>query len=265
MKTHFIDTHAHLYKEYFPTFFEDVVQRAVNANVKQIILPCVKSADIPNLFTAADQFPDHLYPLIGLHPTDVKKENYEAELAILEKYLSDKRVVGVGECGLDLYWDKTGLEEQKIVLRKHLEWAERYNFSLSIHVRDAYAETFQLLEEYNKTCIRGVMHCFSGGIQEAKWAVQHGLFLGIGGVVTFKNSKIQEIIKEIGLQYLVLETDAPFLAPVPHRGKTNESSYIPLIAEKVAEIFNTSTTTVMEITTQNALKLFPKLGEKINA
>jgi len=260
---HFIDTHAHLYKEYFPVDFKDTVQRAVHANVKQIILPCVKAANVLELFDAADQFPDNLYPLIGLHPTDVKKESYEAELETLEKYLSDERVVGIGECGLDLYWDKTHIETQKIVLKKHLIWAKEYDYALSIHVRDAYTETIQLLENYGKENIKGIMHCFSGGIQEAKWVVQHGFYLGIGGVITFKNNKLQQIVKEIGLQHLVLETDAPFLAPIPYRGKTNESSYIPIIAEKVAEIFETSMDTVMEVTTQNSLKLFPKLEKNL--
>ena len=256
---HFIDTHAHLYKEYFPATFKDTVQRAIHANTKQIILPCVKSANIPELFEAANQFPDNLYPLIGLHPTDVTTENYETELETMEKHLSDERVVGIGECGLDLYWDKSYLEEQKIVLKKHLEWTKKYDYALSIHVRDAYAETIELLEKYGKGTLKGVMHSFSGGIQEAKWAVQHGFYLGIGGVITFKNSKLQDIVKEIGLQYLVLETDAPFLAPVPYRGKTNESAYIPLIAERIAEIFEIPIDTVMEVTTQNSLKLFPKL------
>jgi len=259
---YFIDTHAHLYKEYFPVTFEDAVQRAILANVKQIILPCVKASNVSELFEAVSRFPDNLYPLIGLHPTDVNKDNYETEMEILEKYLSDERVVGIGECGLDLYWDKTYLKEQKIVLRKHIEWAKKYNYALSVHVRNAHAETIQLLEEYGQRSVKGVMHCFSGGIQEAKWAVQHGFYLGIGGVITFKNSKLQQIIKEIGIQHLVLETDAPFLAPVPYRGKTNESSYIPFIAEKIAEIFDTTIGNVMEITTQNSLKLFPKLEKK---
>ena len=258
---YFIDTHAHLYKEYFPVTFKDAVQRAIHANVRQIILPCVKAVNVSELFEAVNQFPDNLFPLIGLHPTDVKKENYKTELETLEKYLSDERVVGIGECGLDLYWDKTHLEEQKIVMKKHLDWAKEYDYALSIHVRDAHAEMIRLLEEYGKENIKGVMHCFSGGIQEAKWAVQHGFYLGIGGVITFKNSKLQHIIKEIGLQYLVLETDSPFLAPVPYRGKTNESTYIPIIAEKVAEIFDTSIHTVMEVTMQNSLRLFPKLRE----
>jgi TatD DNase family protein len=255
---YFIDTHAHLYKEYFPVNFKETVQRAVDANVKKIILPCVKASNVSELLDAADQFPNHLYPLIGLHPTDVNTESYEAEIEVLEKYLSDERVAGIGECGLDLYWDKTHLEAQKIVIKKHLEWAKTYHYPLSFHVRDAYAEMIQLLEKYGKG-IKGVMHCFSGGIQEAKWAVKQGFYLGIGGIITFKNNKLQHIIKETGLSHLVLETDAPFLAPVPYRGKTNESAYIPLIAEKIAEIFDTSIDTVMEVTTQNSLELFPKL------
>lgn len=259
---YFVDTHAHLYKEYFPVNFKETVQRAVDANVKQIILPCVKASNMSELLDAADQFPDNLYPLAGLHPTDVTKENYKSELETLEKYLSDERIVGIGECGLDLYWDKTHFEEQKIVIKKHLEWATACNYAISFHIRDAYAEMIQLLEKHGKGNIKGVMHCFSGGIQEAKWAVKQGFYLGIGGIVTFKNNKLQHILKEIGLSHLVLETDAPFLAPTPHRGKTNESAYIPLIAEKIAEIFETSIDTVMEVTTQNSLALFPKLQRR---
>ena len=256
---HYIDTHAHLYKEYYPQNFEQTVNRAIEADVKQIILPCVTSANIPEILEAAVQYPENLYPLIGLHPTDVRKETFEEELKKLKIHLSDPRVVGIGEIGIDLYWDKETLAEQEIAFRTQLEWARDFKLPLSLHVRDAYAETFKIIGEFKKDGLKGAMHCFSGGIQEAKWAVEHGFYLGIGGVVTFKNNKLQHIILEIGLDHLVLETDAPFLAPVPFRGKTNESAYIPYIAEKVAQLFEIPVETVMQVTTANALKIFDRL------
>lgn len=256
---YFIDTHVHIYSEYYPDDLVEVVGRAIAADVTKMVIPCVSSANVVDIFAAVDQYPDHLFPLIGLHPTDVKKENWLDELTLLEPHLSDPRVVGVGECGLDLYWDKTTLPEQQHVFRKHLEWARDFQLPLSIHVRNAYAETFKMIEEFKRDHITGVMHCFSGGVQEAKWAVRNGFYLGVGGVVTFKNNTLQEIIKETGLQTVVLETDAPFLAPVPFRGKRNESAYIPLIAAKVAEIFDISVEEVMQVTTENALKVFKRM------
>ena len=256
---YFIDTHSHFYHEYYPEGFSDAVRRAIAANVQKVILPCVTSANVPEIFAAQAEFPDNLYPLIGLHPTDVKKESYMEELEKLKVYIDDPRVVGIGELGIDLYWDKETLEEQKEAFRVQLEWARQYQHPLSLHVRDAYAEAYAILTDFRHGGLKGVMHCFSGGIQEAVWATQFGFYLGIGGVVTFKNNKLQNVIKEIGLSHLVLETDAPFLAPVPFRGKTNESAYIPYIAEKIAEIFETSVQEVMEVTTENALRVFERV------
>ena len=259
---HFIDTHAHLYHEYYPENFQDVVQRAIDVNVKQIILPCVTSANIPEIFSAANEYPENLFPLIGLHPTDVRKGSYMEELSTLKPYLEGPRVVGIGEIGMDLYWDKQTLEEQQEALKMQLEWAREYQFPLSLHVRDAYAEIFDILNNFRKDELKGIFHCFSGGIQEALWAVKHGFCLGIGGVITFKNNKLKHIIKEVGLSHLVLETDAPFLAPVPFRGKTNESAYIPYIAEAMASIFETSINEVMEVTTENALAIFERMEKR---
>lgn len=252
----YIDTHAHLYREYYPEDLEATVRRALDANVKQVILPCVTSKNIPEMIAAKEQFPEYLFLLLGLHPTDVKKESYRQELENLKSYLEDDRFVGIGETGIDLYWDKETLPEQQLALQEQLTWARDYQLPISMHIRDAYSEAYEILNSFRKDHLRGVMHCFSGGIQEAKWAVEYGFYLGIGGVVTFKNSKLQDIVKEVGLQYLVLETDAPFLAPVPFRGKRNESAYIPYIAEKLSEIFGVSTEEVMRITTENARKVF---------
>ena len=255
----FIDTHAHFYHEYYPEGFSDAVKRAIAANVQKVILPCVTSANVPEIFAAREEFPDNLYPLIGLHPTDVKKESYQEELERLKVHIENPNVVGIGEIGMDLYWDKETIEEQKEAFRVQLAWARQCQHPLSLHVRDAYAEAYEILNDFRQNDLKGVMHCFSGGIQEALWATRFGFYLGIGGVVTFKNNKLQNVIKEIGLSHLVLETDAPFLAPVPFRGKTNESAYIPYIAEKIAEIFETSVQEVMEVTTENALKVFEKI------
>lgn len=256
---YYIDTHAHFYREFYPDGFEEIMQRAIDARVAKIILPCVTSANIPDIFAVVDQYPEHLFPLVGLHPTDVKPDSYLEELKFLKDLLEDKRVIGIGECGIDLYWDKSTLKEQQDAFLTQLQWARDHGLPLSLHVRDSYAETFEMIGRFKNGELKGVMHCFSGGIQEARWAIRHGFALGIGGVVTFKNNKLQQIVKEVGLQAIVLETDAPFLAPVPFRGKRNESSYIPYIAEKVASLFDISVEEVMQVTTGNALAIFQKL------
>ncbi|MDL2308023.1 TatD family hydrolase [Bacteroidales bacterium OttesenSCG-928-C03] len=253
---YYTDTHAHIYREYYPEDFSEVVSRAIQANVNRIILPCVTSKNIPDMLAAKEAFPNNLFLLNGLHPTDVRKETYKDELAKLKYYLDDPRFIGIGEVGLDLYWDKETLSEQQKALHEQLSWAADFKLPVSMHVRDAYAETYEVLQDFRKDNLKVVMHCFSGGIQEAKWAVEHGFYLGIGGVVTFKNSKLQEIVKEAGLQHLVLETDAPFLAPAPFRGKRNESAYIPYIAQKLGEIFGTTVEKIAKTTTENAEKVF---------
>ncbi|MDR1757753.1 MAG: TatD family hydrolase [Bacteroidales bacterium] len=252
----YIDTHAHLYRTYYPDDLEKVVQRAIAADVQRVIMPCVTASNMAELFEVQEKFSEYIFPLAGLHPTEVKQETYQEELDTLFSYLQDSRVVGVGECGIDLYHDKETLLAQQDAFQQQLTWARDFNLPLSLHVRNAYNETIAILNNFRSARLKGVMHCFSGGIQEARWAVEYGLFLGIGGVITFKNNQLQNIVKEIGIDHLVLETDAPFLAPVPYRGKTNESAYIPLIAEKIAAIFNLSVNDVMQITTNNALSIF---------
>lgn len=254
----YIDTHAHLCKEYYPDTFEEVVQRSVEAHVTQIILPGVNASGQAGLLEAADCFPAHLFPLVGLHPTDVF-ENYREELDLLKEFLKDPRIIGIGEIGMDLYHDKTFLAQQREAFYMQLEWARDLQLPLSLHIRNAYEDSIEILKQFADCGLKGVLHCFSGGIQEAEWAIQFGFVLGIGGVVTFKNSKLQEIVKAVGLQHIVLETDAPFLAPVPFRGKINESTYIPLIADKIASIFEISTEEVMRATTDTARKIFAKL------
>jgi TatD DNase family protein len=252
---YFIDSHAHLYREYYPDDFIEVIQRAIENRVEKVILPCVSAESLPDIFEATDQFPHHLFPLIGLHPTDVYQD-FKSELAVLENYLEDKRMVGIGETGIDLYHDKTFYAEQLMAFETQLHWAKATHLPLSIHIRDGFNEALSVLKKFKSDGLRGILHCFSGGIQEAKWAIDNGFLLGISGVVTFKKNKLQDIVKEVGLTAIALETDAPFLAPDPYRGKRNESTYIPLIAEKIAAILETSVEDVMNVTTANVEKIF---------
>lgn len=254
MKT-FIDTHAHLCEEYYHDTLNQVVQRALDAKVDPIILPGVNAAGIPELLELADRYKGHFYPLVGLHPEDTKAD-YKEELQTIAGYLDDPRVIGIGEIGLDFYFSREFEKEQIEVFDIQLGWAKERQMPLSLHIRNAYEEAIPVLKKYDHSGLKGVLHCFSGGIQEAQWGIRFGFALGVGGVVTFKNNKLQEIVKEVGLQHIVLETDAPYLAPVPYRGKTNESSYIPLIAQKVAEVTGESIETVMEVTTKNAKRIF---------
>lgn len=254
----FIDTHTHLYREYYPENFEEVVQRAIDADVTQMILGCVNSETPAQINDAVSIFPDNMFALVGLHPEDTK-ENFEEELAALEPHIEDRNVIGIGEIGLDYYWDRTYEKQQQDVFYRQLCWARDRQMPLSLHIRNAYPDAIHILQRFKPGELAGVMHCFSGGIQEAEWAVNRGFAIGVGGVVTFKNSKLQELLPKIGLEHIVLETDAPYMAPVPHRGKTNESSYIPIIAQKLAEIFQVSLSDVADQTTANAHRIFTKL------
>lgn len=256
---YYVDTHAHLYREYYPSDLESVIKRAIDANVKKVILASVDGLTPPMISEAVEMFPDNIYGLVGLHPSDVC-EDYETVLDKLKEHLEDKNIVGVGEIGLDYYHDRDFEQEQQTVFKAQLDWACEMQMPLSLHIRNAYSEAIPILDKYKTGSLHGVLHCFSGGIQEAEWAAQHGFAIGIGGIVTFKNSKLQEIVAKIGLDNIVLETDAPYLAPTPHRGTTNESSYIPLIAQKIAEILNLPVKTVMEKTTENAIRIFPKIN-----
>ena len=254
----FVDTHTHLSREYYPDDFDEVVARAIEAGVTQAIVPCVNAQSINSLFEAADQYPQHLFPLIGLHPTDIT-ETYREDLALMESLLTDPRVAGIGEIGIDLYHDTSLRSEQQEVFYTQLTWARERNMPLSIHIRSGYEDALDIFNKFGNVQWSGVLHCFSGGIQEAEWAIRHGFALGIGGVVTFKNNKLQEIVKAVGPEHIVLETDAPFLAPTPHRGTRNESMYIPLIAAKVAEVFNLPLEEIARITTENSQRIFQKL------
>jgi len=252
---YYIDSHAHLYREYYPDDFCDVIQRAMDHRVEKVILPCVAVGSLPDIFEASERFPKNLFPLIGLHPTDVARD-YKHQLTVLEKHITDKRFIGVGETGIDLFHDKIFYAEQLSAFEIQLQWAKELHLPLSVHIRNGFNEALSVLNRYKSDNLRGILHCFSGGIQEAKWAIDNGFLLGISGVITFKKNKLQDIVKEVGLGAIALETDAPFLAPDPYRGKRNESAYIPLIAEKIANLLETSVEDVLKTTTANVENIF---------
>lgn len=254
----FIDTHTHLYDEYYPGTYRAVIQRAIDANVTQMIMPSVNSKTPAEIAEVRALFPNNIYELVGLHPEDVL-ENYEAELSLLESHLDDEGVIGIGEIGLDFYFDRNHEQLQKEAFFRQLCWARDRQLPLSLHIRNAYNEALEILQKFKKGELTGVLHCFSGGIQEANWAIKHGFALGVGGIITFKNNKLQDIVKAVGINHIVLETDAPFLAPVPHRGTPNESSFIPIIAEKVASVLDISVQTVQETTSENCYRIFTKM------
>jgi len=251
----YIDTHAHLYLPEFDADRERTVETAVYRGVKRILLPNIDSTTIDPMNKLAGQFPGVCYPMMGLHPTSVK-ENYSKELEQVEKELSQKNYCAVGEIGIDLYWDKTHLQEQNIAFSAQLNLALKYDLPVAIHARESFKEILDILNGYKKKGLRGVFHAFTGTIDIAKDIVSRGFLLGIGGIITYKKSFLPDIIRETDLSYIILETDSPFLTPVPFRGKRNESSYIPYIAEAIGKIKEIPLEEVARVTTANACKLF---------
>ncbi|MBV2247869.1 MAG: TatD family hydrolase [Lentimicrobium sp.] len=250
-----VDTHTHVYLDAFDDDRHKAVQRAMDAGVSYMFLPNIDSTSVKPMLSLCNDFPENCFPMMGLHPTSVKK-NYMDELAKVEALLNEGNFYGIGECGLDYYWDKTFVVEQEFVFRHHADLARAYDLPLIVHIRDSFNEVVRILKDINRPELRGIFHCFSGSVEQARQAIDLGFSLGLGGVITFKNNKMQETLKHIDLKHLVLETDAPFLAPTPHRGKRNEPAYIPLIAQKVAEIKQLSLQEVAAATTANASKLF---------
>lgn len=252
----FIDTHCHLYDEAFDADRHQAVQRAVEAGVTTMLLPDIDSTSTPSLDALQAAYPDHFRSMAGLHPTSVK-EDFEQELQhVHDRLLSPLPFVAVGEIGLDFYWDRTFEAQQVESLRRQLLWSVELDLPVCLHIRKAHNEVFALLRELNRPSWRGVMHCFGGSVQEAQRALEMGFHLGIGGVVTFKNATMAEVVKTVPLECLLLETDAPYLSPVPHRGQRNEPSYIPLIAQKIADLKEVSLDEVAAVTTTSARSLF---------
>ena len=249
----YIDTHSHIYEEEFREDREAVVQRAREAGVNYIVLPDIDSESRNRMLDLAARHPEMLFPLAGLHPTSVY-ENYKTELAQVEKALGNHTFYGIGECGIDLYWDKSYYREQIKAFEHQLGIAKETGLPVIIHSRDSLEVIFEVMKKHPYT--RGNQHCFPGNAAEARQAIDMGYLLGIGGVVTFKKSQMADTLREIGPANIVLETDSPYLTTVPFRGKRNESSYIPLIAQKIAELTGLETKKIEEITTQNALNLF---------
>ncbi|MEZ4805455.1 MAG: TatD family hydrolase [Bacteroidia bacterium] len=251
----FIDTHTHLFAEEFYQDRNEVLERALKAKVTRMLLPNIDSSSIQALKDTVAISPEHFIPMMGLHPSSVK-EDYINELELIEKELfSQYPYKGVGEIGIDLYWDKSTLEIQKKAFVKQCEWAVELDLAVSMHTREANREVLDCLKSMN-VMPKGVFHCFSGTIEEAKEVIELGFKLGIGGVVSFKNSNLPELLKEIPLDRIVLETDSPYLAPMPYRGKRNESSYIPFIAEKLSDIYNVSIEQIAIQTSTNAMDVF---------
>lgn len=251
----FIDTHSHLYAKEFAADIEDAVLRAEAVSVKKILLPDIDSKDRPNMMELHKKYPEICLPMIGLHPTSVK-EDYKNELAEIVKTISIHKFYGIGETGIDLYWDKTFIKEQIESFEFQIELALKHNLPIVIHARKSLNEIFAILKNHISKGLTGVFHCFPGTIQEAQKVVDMGFYLGIGGVVTYKNSTMADVVRHFSLEHILLETDSPYLTPVPHRGKRNESSFIPLIAEFIANLKNTDTDKVAEVTSANAVKLF---------
>ena len=254
----FIDTHTHLYAEEFKDDQKEVVEKAIKSGIEKLLLPNIDVESIEGMRQLVEQYPNNCYAMMGLHPGYVK-EDWEAQLKTIEENLfaHPEKYIAVGEIGMDLYWDKTFQEQQALVFRKQVDWAKALKLPIVIHARDAFDEIFEILDEINTPELSGIFHCFTGNLEQAKHILSYGNFkLGIGGVLTYKKAEIDKVIANIDLKNLVLETDAPYLPPVPFRGKRNESSYILHIAEKLADVYGVSLKEIEQQTTQNALELF---------
>jgi TatD DNase family protein len=250
-----IDTHSHLYLEEFSNEIEQIIIRSKNSGVEKIYLPAIDSQTTQLLLQLEQQFPDYCIAMMGLHPCYVK-ENYKSELEQVSLLLQQRKFVAIGECGLDFYWDKTFVKEQYEALEQQIEWALKYQLPIVLHTRNATQETIDVIKKYADKGLKGIFHCFGGSTDEANQIIEMGFCLGIGGVVTYKNAGLDIVLKEIDLKHIVLETDSPYLTPASHRGKRNETSYLKIIAEKIAEIKNCSYEEVANVTTQNAFSLF---------
>jgi len=253
----FIDTHTHLYAEEFDPDRDAVIQNAVGKGVTRLLIPAIDRSYYERMMSVAGRHSEHCFPMIGLHPTSVKA-NFHEELDFIKEMLEKNRekFYGIGEIGIDLYWDKTFVDEQTSAFNYQLDLAIEYQLPVVIHTRNSFEIAIKVIREKNSPELKGVFHCFSGSVEQAQQAMELGFMLGIGGIITYKNSGLQKVVEVTGLTHLLLETDAPYLPPAPYRGQRNESAYIPVIAEKVAEIKNVSINEIAEITTLNALTLF---------
>ena len=249
------DTHTHLYSEAFDEDRKEMIQRAIEANVERFFIPAIDSTYTQAMLQLEVDFPNHVHLMMGLHPTHVK-DNYQDELKHVEDMLSQRHFVAIGEIGIDLYWDKSTLDIQKKAFKRQIQLAKQYELPIVIHCRDAFDEIFEVLEEEKDEKLFGIFHCFTGTIEQARQAISYNMKLGIGGVVTFKNGKIDQFMNQIELKHIVLETDSPYLAPKPFRGKRNESAYIIKVLDRLSELYSLSEEKIAEITTQNSKEIF---------
>ncbi len=257
-----IDTHSHIYSEEFDADRFEAIQRAKDIGLTHIVLPNVDRGSLPRMLALENEFPGFCHACIGLHPTSVN-QNYEEELDIVKKELERREWTAIGEIGIDLYWDKTYLKEQIIVFQKQIEWALEYDLPVIIHVRDSFSETMQALAPFKGSRLKGIFHSFTGDIHEAKEIINFGGFLlGINGIITFKNSKLSDVLSQVDLSTILIETDSPYLTPAPFRGKRNESAYLSLIVKKIAGIYKCNENEIIKITTINALNIFKTLSKK---
>jgi TatD DNase family protein len=250
-----IDTHSHIYSTDFIHDLDEVVQRAYSNDVRKIILPNIDSSSVKNLLDLVDTYPHICIPLMGLHPTSVNHD-YQEELQVVEYWLKKRKFYGIGEIGIDLYWDKSFLEEQTHAFRFQLDLARQYKLPVVIHIRDSFDEVYQVIQELNDDNLTGVFHSFTGTIEQARMVIDLGFKIGVNGIVTFKKSGLDQVIKQIDPSNLIIETDSPYLTPVPFRGKRNESSYLVYIAQKIADLHQATVGDIAKITTENARKLF---------
>ena len=253
----FIDTHTHLFASEFNEDIDIVVQNAINNGVSKMLLPNIDSTTTNNMLQLCNKYPQNCFPMIGLHPCSVKKDNIEKEILHVEEMLTKNNFIAIGEIGLDLYWDTSNLSYQKVAFESQIKLAKKYQLPIVIHVRDSFNEAIEIVEKLNNENLSGVFHCFTGNIQEAERIINlENFFLGIGGVVTFKNGGINNIINQISLDNIILETDSPYLTPTPFRGKRNESKFLVNIAQKMSEIYEIDINEIANKTSSNAKNLF---------
>lgn len=252
-----IDTHTHLYSEEFDEDRSQMMQRAIDAGVRRFYIPAIDSSYTERMFLLEKNY-ENIYLMMGLHPTSVKSETVEYELEQVKKWINKRKFSAIGEIGIDLYWDQSTLKEQQIAFKTQIGWAKEKNYPIVIHCRNSFDEIFEVLETEKDERLYGIFHCFSGTLEQAERAIGYNMKLGIGGVATFKNGKIDQFLNQIPLKDIVLETDSPYLSPVPYRGKRNESGYITLIVSKMSEIYSVPEDEIIETTGQNAIEVFEK-------
>ncbi|QCR22417.1 TatD family hydrolase [Pontibacter sp. SGAir0037] len=251
----FVDSHAHIYSEEFKEDRDAAIARALEDGVARIYMPNIDHTSIDAMLEAEEKHPEQCFPMMGLHPAYIKS-GFEKELYLVEEWLAKRPFAGVGECGIDLYWDKTFFPQQQEALKVQAELAKKHNLPIILHTRDAFDETYEIIKAAQDGTLRGIFHCFTGTLEQAQKIKELGFLMGIGGVATFKNGGLDKVLPHVELEDLVLETDCPYLAPVPYRGKRNEPVYVPLVASRVAELTGRAIEEVAEVTTRNSLNLF---------